>query len=88
MDSQSTVTVVAPLVALIRSLARLELERDISPVLLSAEVLTKNRFLAAGEGMQGRLIDPAARSLSWCETHSTPCWPNVGRTPSRSIGSR
>lgn len=63
MDAQSRVVEVAPLVALIQSLARLELEGDSSPVVAGAEVLAENRFLAARDGMDARLIDPAARCL-------------------------
>ena len=63
MDAQSTVVEVAPLVALVQSLARLELEGHPSPVIPGAEVLAENRFLAARDGMDARLIDPAARSL-------------------------
>jgi carboxylate-amine ligase len=63
MDAQSTVREVAPLVALVQSLARLELEGDASPAAPGAEVLAENRFLAARDGMDARLIDPAARSL-------------------------
>ena len=63
MDAQSTVTEVAPLVALIQSLARLELEREPSSVVPSAEVLAENRFLAARDGIDARLIDPAAGCL-------------------------
>jgi carboxylate-amine ligase len=63
MDAQSRVRDVAPLVALIQSLARLELEGEPSSVVLSAEVLGENRFLAARDGMDARLIDPAARRL-------------------------
>ena len=63
MDAQSTVREVAPLVALVQSLARLELEGDASPAAPGAEVLAENRFLAARDGMDARLIDPAARPL-------------------------
>jgi glutamate---cysteine ligase / carboxylate-amine ligase len=63
MDAQSRVREVAPLVALVQSLARLELEGDPSSVVPSAEVLAENRFLAARDGMDARLIDPAARCL-------------------------
>jgi carboxylate-amine ligase len=62
MDAQSTVLEVAPLVALIQSLARLELEGDMSPTEPSAEVLAENRFLAARDGLDARLIDSSARS--------------------------
>ncbi len=63
MDAQSTVSEVAPLVALIQSLARLELEGDSSPVVPGTEVLSENHFLAARDGMHARLIDPTARRL-------------------------
>ena len=63
MDAQSRVQDVEPLVALIQSLARLELEGQTSPVAPSAEVLAENRFLAARDGMDARLIDPIGRSL-------------------------
>ena len=63
MDAQSTVADVAPLVALVQSLARLELERDIPLLAPSAEVLAENRFLAARDGMDARLIDPSGQSL-------------------------
>ena len=63
MDAQTTIGEVAPLVALIQSLARLELEGDSSPAMVGAEVLAENRFIAARDGMDARLIDPMARSL-------------------------
>ena len=62
-DAQSTLGEVTPLVALIQSLARLELEGDSSPVVPGAEVLAENRFLAARDGMEARLIDSTARRL-------------------------
>ena len=84
MDAQSRVRDVTPLVALIQSLARLELEGEPSSVVPSAEVLAENRFLAARDGMDARLIDPAARCLIPVERCSTPCWPSAARTRSRS----
>jgi len=63
MDAQSRVRDVASLVALIQSLARLELEGDASPVVPSAAVLAENRFLAARDGMDARPIDQSARCL-------------------------
>jgi carboxylate-amine ligase len=63
MDAQTRVRDVAPLVALIQSLARLELESEPASVVRSAEVLGENRFLAARDGMDARLIDPAATCL-------------------------
>ena len=63
MDAQSRIRDVAPLVALIQSLACLELEGEPSSVVPSAEVLAENRFLAARDGMDARLIDPEAGCL-------------------------
>jgi glutamate---cysteine ligase / carboxylate-amine ligase len=63
MDAQSKVRDVAPLVALIQSLARLELEGDPSTDVPTAEVLAENRFLAARDGIDAELIDPVARRL-------------------------
>lgn len=63
MDAPSAVEDVAPLVALIHSLARLELERESLPPVPGAEVLAENRFLAARDGMDARLIDATARRL-------------------------
>ena len=63
MDAQSTIGEVAPLVALIQSLARLELEGGASSQTAGAEVLAENRFLAARDGMDARLIDPIGRSM-------------------------
>jgi glutamate---cysteine ligase / carboxylate-amine ligase len=63
MDAQSSVREIAPVLALIQSLARLVLEEDTSPATPAAEVLAENRFLAARDGMDARLIDPGARSL-------------------------
>jgi glutamate---cysteine ligase / carboxylate-amine ligase len=63
MDVQSTVADVAPLVALVQSLARLELEGEPASDVPSTEVLAENRFLAARDGMDARLIDPRAGRL-------------------------
>jgi glutamate---cysteine ligase / carboxylate-amine ligase len=60
MDAQSTVREVAPLVALIQSLARLELQGDVSWLPPSAEVLEENRFLASRDGIAAELIDQRA----------------------------
>ena len=62
MDAQSTVGEIAPIVALIQSLARLALEGDPSPIVPGAEVLAENRFLASRDGMNAQLIDATARS--------------------------
>ena len=63
MDAQAELADVAPLVALIQSLARLELEDEPSRPAPSAEVLAENRFLAARDGMDARLIDAGGRGL-------------------------
>lgn len=63
MDAQSTVHEIAPLVALIQSLAHLELEGDASSATPSPEILAENRFLAARDGMDARLIDSKTRRL-------------------------
>ncbi len=63
MDAQSTVADVTPLVALIQSLARLELESDPPQPAPGAEVLAENRFLAARDGMDARLIDATTRRM-------------------------
>jgi carboxylate-amine ligase len=61
MDVQSSVDETAALVALVQCIARREvLETEaIRPVGHSPEVLVENRFLAARDGMDARLIDPA-----------------------------
>ncbi len=63
MDAQSTIAEVTPLVALVQSLARLELEGDPPAPAPGAEVLAENRFLAARDGMDARLIDATTRRM-------------------------
>lgn len=60
MDTQCTLERSAALVALVQSVARLELEDGYaSPILLRAdEVLAENRFLAARDGVGAELIEP------------------------------
>ena len=60
MDAQSTVADTAVIVALVQSIAKLELEDSwISDKLLRLpEVLDENRFIAARDGMSAELIDP------------------------------
>jgi carboxylate-amine ligase len=60
MDAQSTIREAAPLIALVQSLARLELEGDGAAATPGPEVLAENRFLAARDGMAARLLDPTA----------------------------
>ena len=63
MDAQTRGRDVAPLVVLIQSLACLELEGERSSVMPSPEALAENRFLAARDGMDARLIDSEAPHL-------------------------
>ena len=63
MDAQSTLAEVTPLVALVQSLSRLELEGESPEPVPSPEVLAENRFLAARDGMAARLIEPASGRL-------------------------
>jgi carboxylate-amine ligase len=60
MDAQSTLDATAALVALVQSLARLELvEGHADAALVHApEVLDENRFLAARDGVEAELVDP------------------------------
>lgn len=65
MDAQSRLAETATLVALVQSVARLELEEGYvsEQACASEEVLAENRFLAARDGVDARLIDPTAESL-------------------------
>ena len=65
MDSQSRLADTATLVALVQSIARLELEEGYvsEHAVVCEEVLAENRFLAARDGVDARLIDPTAESL-------------------------
>jgi carboxylate-amine ligase len=63
MDAQSTIADSAALIAFVQSLARLALEDDEAAAPSTPEVLAENRFLAARDGIQARLIDPGARRL-------------------------
>ena len=63
MDAQSTLGEAAALVALVQSLARLELEGEPVDCRTSPEVLAENRFLAARDGVYARLIDPTIQRL-------------------------
>jgi glutamate---cysteine ligase / carboxylate-amine ligase len=60
MDAQIGVADTAAIAALVQCLVRLEAQRD--PVEVADEVLSENRFLAARDGMDARLVEPAA----WC----------------------
>jgi carboxylate-amine ligase len=60
MDTQTTVSDTAALAAFVQALARTELERGLaSSALLDApEAIAENRFLAARDAMEARLVDP------------------------------
>ena len=60
LDAQTTVAETAALVALVQSIARLEVrEGYVSDRLVrTQEALDENRFIAARDGMDGALIDP------------------------------
>ena len=60
LDAQTTVAESAALAALVQSVARLELEEGFTTkeVVRSQEVLEENRFIAARDGLDARLIDP------------------------------
>ena len=68
MDAQSTVADIAPLVALVQSLARLESSIRAEQRPTSEEVLAENRFLAARDGLNARLIDVASGRLTAIRT--------------------
>ena len=63
MDAQSTVADSEALIALVQSLARLELTDEPPDLEVGPEVLEENRFLAARDGLNARLIDPVKRRL-------------------------
>jgi carboxylate-amine ligase len=65
MDAQSRIADTAALVALVQSIARLELEDGYVArnVIEAEEVLDENRFIAARDGVAGALIDTTEESL-------------------------
>jgi carboxylate-amine ligase len=84
LDAQATVAETAALCALVQSIARLEIEQHYASAELvsSQEVLDENRFLAARDGMEAKLIDPRltrrvpardqlAELLDACAPHAT-----------------
>jgi carboxylate-amine ligase len=62
MDAQTTARRTAVLAALVQTIAHLELEEGYQPERLidAFEILQENRFLAARDGVDARLIDPVA----------------------------
>jgi glutamate---cysteine ligase / carboxylate-amine ligase len=65
MDAQSRVPETAALVALVQSIARLELEEGYvaDHIIRAEEVLAENRFLAARDGIDARVIDTTEEAL-------------------------
>jgi carboxylate-amine ligase len=63
MDAQSTVADSTALIALVQSVARLALETELADDGVAPEILAENRFLAARDGLDSLLIDPAQRRL-------------------------
>ena len=63
MDAQIAVADSAPLIALVQCLARLALEDEVPWSDIGAEALAENRFLAARDGLDARLIDPATLGM-------------------------
>ena len=59
MDSQIQVADTAAIAALVQCLVRLEARARARPR-MADEVLSENRFLAARDGMEARLVEPAA----------------------------
>lgn len=64
MDVPATPDHTAALVAAVQTIAHLELEAgyQLPPLIHAQEVLNENRFLAARDGMEARLIDPVAEA--------------------------
>jgi carboxylate-amine ligase len=60
MDAQTSVVETTALAALVQSVARLEVEEGYASerLMSTQEALDENRFLAARDGMEARLIDP------------------------------
>jgi carboxylate-amine ligase len=58
MDAQTSAADSAGLIALVQALARMVLEGEPPTREIGPEVLAENRFLAARDGLQARLIDP------------------------------
>jgi carboxylate-amine ligase len=59
MDAQTTVDETAALVALVQSLARLELDRGFAHqrMIAAQEAINENRFIAARDGVDARLVE-------------------------------
>ncbi|MEA2397676.1 MAG: glutamate---cysteine ligase / carboxylate-amine ligase [Thermoleophilaceae bacterium] len=83
LDAQTTVADSAALCALVQCLAKLEAEEGYASDILvgSPEVLAENRFLAARDGMDARLVDPALErpvpARLWLEDVMAACVPHA-----------
>ena len=90
LDAQTTASETAALAALVQCIARLEVEEGYVPAALvgGQEALEENRFIAARDGMDARLIDPVGRAPDPGQGDcSTACWRPARRMPSRSTAS-
>jgi hypothetical protein len=85
MDAQSSVGDSVPLVALVQSLAMLVLEGGPPNPPTAPEVLAENRFLAARDGLQAQLINPATRQLEPARELVYASLNGAGRSPPRSV---
>jgi carboxylate-amine ligase len=81
MDAQTRPDEIAPLVALIQSLARGELEGTALETPAAPELLEENRFLAARDGLDASLLVPARRRRvpvrELVEELIDVCWPHA-----------
>lgn len=59
LDAQTTLDRVAALAALVQSLARMETAEETSTPTAERELLDENRFLAARDGVEAELLNPA-----------------------------
>jgi glutamate---cysteine ligase / carboxylate-amine ligase len=82
MDTQSTIAESVGLIALVQSLARLELEGESADEgKIGPEALAENRFIAARDGSNARLIDACRRALvpvhALADAALTDCGPHA-----------
>jgi glutamate---cysteine ligase / carboxylate-amine ligase len=83
MDAQTRVADTAAIAALVQCLVRLEALEGHAPhaLVTRPEVLEENRFLAARDGMQARLIDPSRElqrdAREWIEQLLAACAPHA-----------
>ena len=86
MDAQTRIEDTAALVALVQSVARLELEEGyVSGTIVAAEeVLAENRFIAARDGMDAQLIDTTRERCGRSARSWRICCRRPRRTPPSS----